>query len=211
LNYVSVTSAFTIGITINIKKTSFREVKMITKADLDKLNSKDPKIKYGFAKELLKISSENPEQLYEYFDYWAKLMTSDNNILKWTAIDLIGYLAAVDKDNRIDSLIPDLLKHLHGGVLITSNHSIFALGLIYQNKPNFREKILEELISISKDNFETDECKNIATGKVLETIKPFVADIKNNKSVITFVENATKSDRNATRKRAEQLLKKISK
>ncbi len=187
------------------------EVKMITKADLDKLNSKDPKIKYGFAKELLKIGSEDPEQLYEHLDYWAELMTSDNNILKWTAIDLIGYLSTVDKDNRIDSLIPDLLKHLHGGILITCNHSIFALGLICQNKPNFKEKILEELISISKDNFETDECKNIATGKVLEAIKPFVADIKNNKSVITFIENAAKSERNATKKRAEQLLKKIEK
>lgn len=202
----------------NYEKTSYKQQtnilgreKMITKTDLDKLNSKDPKIKYGFAKELLKIAKENPEQLYEYFDYWVELMRSDNNILKWTAIDLIGHLSAVDKDNRIDSLIPDLLKHLHGGILITCNHSIFALGLIYQNKPNFREKILEELISITKDNFETDECKNIATGKVLEAVKPFVADIKNNKSVMTFIENATKSERNATRKKAEQLMKKIEK
>ena len=107
---------------------------MITKTDLDKLNSQNSKIKYGFAKELLKIGSEKPEQLYEHFDYWAELMTSDNNILKWTAIDIMGYLSAVDKDNRIDSLMTDLIKLLHGGVLITCNHSIFALGLIAQNK-----------------------------------------------------------------------------
>ena len=66
---------------------------MITKTDLDKLNSQNSKIKYGFAKELLKIGSEKPEQLYEHFDYWAELMTSDNNILKWTAIDIMGYLS----------------------------------------------------------------------------------------------------------------------
>lgn len=182
---------------------------MITKTDLEKLNSKNPKIKYGFAKELLKTGSEKPEQLYEHFDYWAELMTSDNNILKWTAIDIIGYLSAVDKDNRIDGLMTDLIKFLHGGVLITCNHSIFALGLISKNKPYLKEIIIKELIATSQDKFETRECKNIATGKVLEAIKPFAPDIKNNKSVMTFIENATKSERNSTKKKAEQLLKII--
>ncbi len=73
---------------------------MITKTDLDKLKSQNPKIKYGFAKELVKIASEKPGLLYEHFDYWTELMTSDNNILKWSAIDIIGYISAVDKDNK---------------------------------------------------------------------------------------------------------------
>ncbi|MGI6047436.1 MAG: hypothetical protein ACOYEG_05435 [Petrimonas sp.] len=184
---------------------------MITKTDLEKLNSPNPKIKYGFAKELVKIGAENPELLYEHFDYWVELLESDNNILKWTAIDIIGYLSAADKDNQIDGLMPDLIKMLHSGVLITCNHVTFALGLIYQNKPDLKEIIIKELLSISGDKFETDECKNIAIGKVLEAIKPFVSEIKDDSSVILFIENATKSERNATKKKAEQLLKKITK
>jgi hypothetical protein len=147
---------------------------MITKTDLDKLNSQNPKVKYRFAKELLKI----------------------------------GYLSAVDKDNRVEGLMSDLIQMLHGGMLITCNHAIFAPGLIYQNKPNLKDLIIKELISIPHDKFETDACKNIATEKVLEAIKPFVSDIKNDQSVMTFIENATKSERNATKKKAEQLLKK---
>ena len=50
---------------------------MITKTDLDKLNSQNPKIKYGFAKELVKIGSENPELLYEHFDYWAEFIKTN--------------------------------------------------------------------------------------------------------------------------------------
>ncbi|HPW34723.1 MAG TPA: hypothetical protein PK367_03145 [Candidatus Paceibacterota bacterium] len=181
---------------------------MITKTDLKKLNYPNPKIKYGFAKELVKIGEEKPELLYEYFDYWVELLSSDNNILKWTAIDIIGYLSIVDKDNRIDEIMSDLIKMLHSGVLITCNHATFALGQIYQNKPNLKEVIIKELISISDDKFETNECKNIAIGKVLEAIKPFVSEIKNNPSVISFIEDATKSERNSTKKKAEQLLKK---
>ncbi|MPN41256.1 hypothetical protein SDC9_188798 [bioreactor metagenome] len=184
---------------------------MITKTDLEKLDSKVPKIRYGFAKELLKICSQNPEQLYEHFDYWVELMASNNNILKWTAIDIIGYLSAVDKENKIDNKIKDLIQFLHSGVLITCNHSIFALGLISQNKPEYKDKIIKELLAISQDEFATSECKNIAIGKVLETIKPFVADIKTDKYVREFIENATKSERNSTKKKAEQLLKKIEK
>ena len=91
---------------------------MIRKTDLDKLNSKDPKIKYGFAKELLKIAKEKPEQLYEYFDYWVELMASDNNILKWTAIDLSIFFGC-RYGYRIDLPNGKLIKLLHGGVLIT--------------------------------------------------------------------------------------------
>lgn len=101
--------------------------------------------------------------------------------------------------------------HIENGKMIYNQYGTIALGLIAQHKPKFKEKIINELIAISKDKFETNECENIATGKVLEAIKPFVSDIKNNKSVITFIENATKAERNSTKKRAEQLLKKIEK
>lgn len=36
--------------------------------NLDKLNSKNPKIKYGFVKELLKTGATKPELLYNDFD-----------------------------------------------------------------------------------------------------------------------------------------------
>lgn len=188
-----------------------KTTEMIPRSDLDKLNSKDPKIKYGFAKELLKIGTDKPELLYGHFDYWSQLMTSDNNVLKWTAIDIIGYLSAVDTENKTDSKINELVGLLHHGVLITCNHAIFALGLIVKNKPEYKGKIVRELIAVSKDNFDTEECKNIATGKVLDSIKPFIADIKDYNGVIEFIENATKNKRNSTRKKAEQLMRKIKK
>jgi hypothetical protein len=178
--------------------------------NLDRLSSKDPRIKYGFAKELLEIGANNPELLYNHLDYWIKMTGSDNNILKWTAIDIIGYLSAADKDNKIDKLVSALYLFLHGGHLITCNHAIFALGLIAKNKPKLRNSIINELLLISKDTFETGECKNIATGKVLETLTSFLDDIRFNKDVIAFIEHARTNDRNATRKKAETLFKRIS-
>lgn len=178
--------------------------------DLDKLNSKDPKVNYGFIRQLLKLCKDTPALLYDYFDYWADMMKSENNILKWTAIDLIGYLSAIDRANKTDLIIKQLLGMLHGGHLITSNHAIFALGLIAKNKPGHRSKIIKELIAVSQDPFDTDECKNIAVGKVVVALHGFLEDIKNNKEVLTFIKQAQHSSRKATKKKADALMKKLS-
>jgi len=179
--------------------------------DLDKLNSNDPKIKYGFTKELLRMGATTPEPLYEHFDHWTKMFSSNNNILKWTAIDIIGYISAIDKNNKTDKTINSLFKFLHGGQLITCNHAIFALGLIAKNKPAIQEKIIKELLDVSEDRFETEECKDIAIGKVIETLKNFSTEIKENKKVMKFISQAQRYKRNATKKKADALLKTIQK
>lgn len=70
---------------------------MTSTFDFKKLTSSDPKTKYGFAKELLKIGVENPLQLYKHLDILITLLDEKNNILKWTGIDLMGYLSSVDQ------------------------------------------------------------------------------------------------------------------
>ncbi len=184
---------------------------MTSRFDFNKLKSKDPKIKYGFAKELLKIGAESPQQLYTHFDYLLTLLDEKNNILKWTGIDLMGYLSSVDQGNKIDGCIQPLIKLLHGGHLITCNHATFALGLIAQNKPQFKNQIFKELLLVDQGVFDTTECKNIAIGKVLEVLKSLISDIINNKVAIDFINRATENSRNATKKKAILLLDKIKK
>lgn len=179
--------------------------------DFDRLSSNDPGIKYGFTKELLNIAANNPESLYAHFEHFPKMLKSDNYIIKWTAIDIIGYLSAVDVDNKTDNKINDLIGFLHGGKLITCNHAIFALGLIAKSKKKYRRKILRELIGISDDTFETDECKNIATGKVLDVFKSFPDEVKNDKAAVEFIFKATNNLRNATKKKATLILLKLEK
>ncbi|MBI4743995.1 MAG: hypothetical protein HY776_04150 [Actinobacteria bacterium] len=67
------------------------------KIDLKDLLSKDPKVKYGCAKNLLSLAKDNPAELYPKFDYFVELLDSENKILRWIAIDIIGSLSKVDK------------------------------------------------------------------------------------------------------------------
>jgi hypothetical protein len=177
--------------------------------DFSLLESKDPKIKYGFAKELLQIAKCDPGVLIPYLDVIIQHLNNKNNIIKWTAIDLIGYLSAEDNTDKTRDLIPDLVTLLHGGHLITTNHCIFALGKIADNKPEYKEYILQEFLKITNDTFDTEECKHIAVGKVLDVLKPDIKNYEHNKKVVSFIKKASVSTRNATLKKALLLLNKI--
>lgn len=179
--------------------------------DLNHLNSADPNIKYGTAKELLQIATEEPALLVPNYDDWVRLMKSPNNILKWTAIEIIGHLSQVDPDNRSERQLKTLVTFLRDGKLITANHAISALGLIAMNKTRLRNKIIKALLAIRDYEFETEECKAIATGKVLEVLYDFLPEINNNKDALAFIKEAQNSQRNATRKKAGILQKKIKK
>lgn len=170
--------------------------------DLNNLNSTNPKIKYGTAKELLHIAAEQPTALYPYYDRWIELMSGSNNILRWTAIDIIGQLSRADADNRTEKQMKTLISFLKGGKLITTNHAIFALGVIAKNKPKLRAKIIKELLAISGYKFETNECRAIVTGKVLEVLRDFLPQISKDEEALKFIRNAQRSQRNATRKKA---------
>ena len=179
--------------------------------NLDKLDSHDAGEKYHFAKELLQMSKENPALLYPYFDRWVKLLNGDNNVLKWVATDIIGHLSAVDSENKTITQIDSLLKFLHGGNLITCNHAIFSLGLIAKNKPDLRARIIKELLAVSKDVFNSDECRDIAMGKVIDTLHGFRAEIQGDEAAMNFIGQTQLSTRNATKLKADALMRRITK
>lgn len=157
------------------------------------------------------MASDDPERLYEMFDRWIELMKSDNNILKWTGIDIIGALFVVDEEHRMDHAIPHLVKYVHGGHLITCNHAIVALARLANHRQDQRSRILDELLAVKDDTFETEDCRAIAMGKVLESLDSIVDEIKKDTSVRDFIREAQKSYRKATRKKADRLLKKLDK
>lgn len=181
----------------------------LTLEDLKKLDAKDPKVKYGFAKELIQIGISSPELLYPFIDNWIDMLHNHNSILRWTAVDILGYLSAVDTESKIDPIISLLFQMLHGGNLINCNHASFALGLIAKYKPQFKNEILNELANISNDVFDTEECKNIAVGKVILIYNDFIEDIIDNPIIIDFIQSSLDNSRNATKTKSIALFKKI--
>lgn len=178
--------------------------------NFDLLSAKDAQTRFAFLKNLMVLAEKDPNTLLPVSDQIAELLHHKNSIFQWTAIGIIGQLAAADKENITAKWYPELIKMLHCGKLITCNSAIAALGKIAAVKPEWKSGIIKEFIAISGDTFETEECKAISMGKVILEFEQFPEDIKNNKDALYFIEEAGLSQRNATRKKAEHLLKRLN-
>jgi len=178
------------------------------KLNLTHLFSKDPRVKYGCSKLLLGIAREEPAEIYPNLDFFVKLLDSENKILKWTAIDVIGALAKVDNAKAIDKLIGRLFGLLNDGNMITAQHAITALTDIALAKPEYQAEITDEFLKVEQYNYDTDECRNISIGKVILAIGTYYNNLEDKEATIKFVKRQTKNTRNATRKKAEQFLEK---
>ena len=179
--------------------------------NLDDFLSTNPRIKYACAKQSIIVSQDKPDQLYPDIDFFIKLLDSPNNIIKWTAIRVIGNLSRADREDKVSFILPRMLDFLRSGKLITVNNTILALTEIAKSKPEHSDRIMDELLKIEDFRLETTECTNIAVGKTLIAFDRLKGLIKDKRKIIPFIEKQKNNPRNATRKKALMLSKKIFK
>jgi hypothetical protein len=159
------------------------------------LTSGIPKTKYGAAKGLLTTAQKSPGELYSHFDYFKALLDDKNKIIKWTAIDVIGYMADVDSENKIGRMKRKLFSLLNSGELITANHAISALAQIAAVNPAYQEEITQELRRTLQ--LYHGRCRNIAGESYTGDGQP--CQLEDKQPVIQFVLRQTEHQ-NATRK-----------
>jgi len=177
--------------------------------DREKITSKNPKIKFSYAKQIVRDSAKNPIDFLNDFDYIIGLTQEKNNIIKWTGIDLLGNLASVLTDENVAKILPMLKDFLLSGKLILSNHALFALGQILLQKPHFADEIVPMFLALRNVKFDTEDCRDISRGKLLEFLKENYRFIIGNKEAKEFIEKCTTSTRENVAKLAKQVLKKI--
>lgn len=184
---------------------------IVTKRDLSELSSDIPKVKYRQAKRLVAVAKKNPERVYPHRAIFVKLLKSENNILKWIAIDILGYLSSADKKTSVDGLLDRLVGFLQGGKLVTASHAIGALSNIALARPEYQNRITRELLNVENYKYETKECGNIVLGKAVQAMGSYSTHPRLDADVLRFVRRQTTNPRPATRKKAQKFLIDVSK
>jgi len=178
---------------------------------LSGIRSTKPEVKFGSAKTLRIISEKAPRTMYAHMDFFEKLLDSDNNILKWNAIDIIANLTVVDSDDRFNKIFRKFYDQLDEGNLITAGHVVDSSSIIAHAKPEFRDEIVKELLRVHEIPLPTEECRNILIGKTITAFDGFYEEIRDKEAVVSFVRRQLDNTRNATKSKAEKFLKKCEK
>ena len=128
------------------------------------LFDKNNNIAYKALQELQK-ESEKSDKVYCYMDQLADMMDSDNSYIRTRGLTLIAYNAKWDKDNKIDEVIDEYLKHIEDIKPITARQCIKLLSMIAKNKPELKDDIVSALqkadICVYVDSMQSLICKDI--------------------------------------------------
>ena len=191
-------------------------VRVLRKPDLlpeifNGISSTNARTRFNSAKILRTISERNPKMLYSNFDFFTELLDSENRILKWIAMDVIGNLTSVDSENKFDRIFRKFYDLLSDESMVTAGHVIDNSGKIAIAKPYLQNKITEELFKVEKIQYKTSECRNILLGKVISSFVQYINQVNNRERMISLVKRQLKNSRKATRAKAEKFLNKIKK
>ncbi len=97
-------------------------------------------------------------KVYCYMDKLVDMIDNDNSYTRTRGLTLIAYNAKWDKDNKIDEIIDEYLKHIEDVKPITTRQSIKLLPMIDKNKPELKADIVSALqkadISIYADSMQ---------------------------------------------------------
>lgn len=176
------------------------------------LDSEKAKIKYGSSKILLLISEKKPELLYKYFDSFINLLQGNNNIHKWTAIDILMNFSYVDSENKIDKkLYKTFCNLIEKDSMITAGHVVANIWKLGVNNIFPADDIVKKILHCNNSNISS-ECKNILAGHIIDSF-PKIYDMLSamrKKQVKAYAEKHLKNTRTGTKKKAKLFLKSFS-
>lgn len=175
---------------------------------VQEISTDKSRVKLACSKALVLLSEKKPDLLYGQVDEIIALLDNENQIVKWNAITMLGNMAAVDCDFRIKELLRKFHSLLTKGELITANTAIAALGKMALVFPDEQRRIVSQLLKIEHAKFQTDECRNIALGKVILAFEMFLQPGSLQKEILEFAARQTNNMRKATAEKARDFLRR---
>jgi hypothetical protein len=183
--------------------------RLVLKQVLEGAASENKRIKNASAKCLREVSRINAKILYPEFNFFVKLIDGDDTILKWNAIEVVSNLTEVDNGGRFNgNILKKYFALLSDESMVTAANTITALGKVALYKPRLRKKIIEELVNVDTLPHSA-ECRNILAGHALLAFENYIDEVEDIKEIKLFAQKHLKNRRNATRKKAENILSSL--
>jgi len=151
-------------------------------------------------------AEQHAVRVYPHFGAIAALLKSPSKIVRWNAMRLVGLLAVVDAERKVDAVLDEYLGFIQGEDLISAANAIGGAGLIGAARPDLLGRIVPALIGVERASYATPECRNVAIGHALKTLRTLGPNVCRRPDVARFVERQTVNTRPGVARRAREML-----
>lgn len=174
------------------------------------LECEDKRVRNRTAKLIAQFSEQKPNLIEPQWDRLVQCVSGSENILRWNALMAFGQMASLDSGERIQSLLPTLMKLLEDESMVTAGHAISALGKIAKAHKETRRRILQHMLTVHEVS-RNAECNQILIGKVLAALEPWISNAspKEKATILDYAKAQEQSLRSSTQKLAKRLSKKM--
>ena len=137
-------------------ENAVRNAKLLSEL-LDGLLSKKCAKRYKNFKTIYTVSEDHPEVLYQKWDFFEKMLKSNNNTYKFYAIHILANLARIDQKSKFERTMNDFYCILNGDALVPACHVAYVSGKIANAKPELADEIAKQLLNIEKASYKHKE------------------------------------------------------
>jgi len=158
------------------------------------------------ARSLRLLSERAPELIYPHFELFVKLRRDKNSIVRWNAMLVLGNLAVVDTERKLDRMIDNYLAPIDGPHLIDAANTIRGACAIAAAKPPLADTIARHIQKAERAVYATPECRNVALGHAITALDRLFPLLTHKHSIRPFVSRQLENARAATRGKAQRFL-----
>ena len=155
-----------------------------------------------------KASQKRPDIFYPYWDDIAGLLRHKNSYHRDFALEILGNLTQVDKENRFAEIADEYFGIVNDEKFMTGNCCVKNLIKIYRYKTEHRERIIETLLDIDNRCDYSDRQKAVLKADVLEIFDEVYSDLTEQEKIEAFIKEERHSISPKTRAKARQLVEK---
>ncbi|MCB9866025.1 MAG: hypothetical protein H6816_05265 [Phycisphaerales bacterium] len=162
--------------------------------------------RFAAGKALAVTAERDPARVYPHFEAIAGLIDSASKVVRWNALQILGWLGPVDEAGRIAGVLDKYLGVIQEGNLISAANAIAGAGRIAVDQPELTERIVPALLGVERARYATAECRNVAIGHVLTALEGMWARVGDQRAVRVFVKRQVKNPRPAVARQAVRLV-----
>ncbi len=156
---------------------------------------------------LMHMAETWPEALLPHWDYFIRLLKSDNGFSKYAAIYIVTALARVDEAGRFEKAFNTYFGRLDDESVMVASHAAKNASRLVKAYPALEPKITRRLLAVDQTHFDANR-RDLVKAYILEAFDGYLGTAKEKAKILAFVKAQLACHSPKTRKLAKALLQK---